>query len=117
MTFSADSFLLRKFGVQGLKICSVVWFSFVYALLVGIAGRGLAAFTQLQQAQPESNRHGNFIIYFTVALTAAAASLLTRMLLRRWKEIREILPSGSPGLYNEADKRASRTGSVHPQTD
>jgi hypothetical protein len=90
MKFSADSFIVRKFGVQGLKICSAVWFSCVYALLVGIAGRGLAAFTQLQQAQPESNRHGNFIIYFTVTLTVAAASLLTRVFLRRWNDIREL---------------------------
>lgn len=90
MKFSADSFIVRKFGVQGLKICSAVLFSFLYALLVGIAGRGLAAFTQLPEAQPESNRHGSFSIYFTVALTVAAASLLTRMLLRRWNEIREL---------------------------
>ena len=90
MKVSADSFLLRRFGVRGVKIYSVVLFSFMYALLVGTAGRGLAVFAQLQQAHPKPNGHDSFIIYFTVALTVAAAALLTRMLLRSWNEIRQL---------------------------
>ncbi len=87
---SADSLVLRRFGVRGLKVCAAVWYGLMCALLVCVAGRGMSVLAHLRENKPKADWHDSFVAYFTIALTVAAAAFLTRMFLRRRDEIRQL---------------------------
>jgi len=77
--------VVRWLGPRRARIYYVAWGGLMYALLVVIGGRGLCAVSQLP-----SDRGTRFIVSASVALIVAAASLLMRMLVRVFAELRSI---------------------------
>jgi len=75
--------LFRKYGVTGTRRFYVVWGGFTYLLLVCISGFGLHALTQVGEGHDTW-----FIVLTAVTLIVAAASLLTRMLIGIFSELR-----------------------------
>ena len=63
----------------------IVWGAFTYLLLIAISGSGLYALTQIGD-----ERGTRFLVFMAVALIVVAASLLTRMLLGIFSELRSL---------------------------
>ena len=81
----SQSPIVRWLGPRRARIYYVPWGGLMYALLVVIGGRGLCAVSLIP-----SDRGTRFIVFASVALIVAAASLLTRMLVRVFAELRSI---------------------------
>jgi hypothetical protein len=64
----------------------IVWGAFTYSLLITISGGGLYALTQIGDERDNTS----FLIFMAVSLFIVAASLLTRMLLGIFSELRSL---------------------------
>ena len=62
----------------------IIWGAFMYLLLISISGRGLYALMQINEPGPR------VLLFVAVALIVAAASLLTRMLIGIFSELRAL---------------------------
>ena len=81
----AASPLVRRFGVRCARRFYVIWGIGMYSLLIGFSAPLVVALSQLSEARPRS-----LIVYSTVGLIVAGASLLARMLGRIFRELRDL---------------------------
>ena len=77
--------MVRRFGVRGARRFYVIWAIGMYSLLIGFSTPLVGLLSQPSDAKPRS-----FIVYVTVGLIVAGASLLTRMLGRIFGELRDL---------------------------
>ena len=62
----------------------IIWGAFMYLLLISISDRGLYALMQINEPGPR------VLLFVAVAFIVAAASLLTRMLIGIFRELRDL---------------------------
>jgi hypothetical protein len=84
-----ENWIVRRFGVRTFKIYSGAWFVFMYALLVGVTGRGLGALNR-HVAHAGPSGQDTTVIYVAVTLAVIVAALLTWMFARLWSSIRDL---------------------------
>jgi hypothetical protein len=77
--------VFRKYGIKGMRRFCIVWGTFMYLFLIFISVRGLYALMQI------IDEPGSRILLFTaVILIVTAASLITRMLIGTFSELRAL---------------------------
>jgi hypothetical protein len=77
--------LFRKYGAKGMRRFYIVWGTIMYLLLISISFRGLYALMQIiDEPGPR------VLLFVAVALIVVAASLLTRMLIGIFSELRAL---------------------------
>jgi hypothetical protein len=77
--------IFRKYGAKGMRRYFIVWGAFMYSFLIFISVRGLYALMQIMD-EPGSR----ILLFAAVILIVAAASLLTRMLISTFSELRAL---------------------------
>lgn len=81
----AQAPLFRKYGAKGMRRFYIVWGACTYLILIVTSGIGLHALTQVDE-----ERGSRFIVFTAVTLIVAATSLLTRMLIGIFSELRAL---------------------------
>jgi len=79
-----QTLVFRKYGAKGMRCFCIAWGASMYLLLISIGVSGLYALAQIID-EPGSR----VLLIIAVALIVAAASLLTRMLIGTFSEIRD----------------------------
>jgi hypothetical protein len=83
--------IFRKYGAKGMRRYCIVWGAFMYLLLISISGGGFYGLMQIidELGLRITQEPGLSILLFAaIALIVAAASLLTKMLIGIFNELR-----------------------------
>ena len=86
----SDSLLVRKYGVRGARIFARFWFSFMYLLLTAATAASWVVAPEWETSRGDRILDGCLV----GGLTVLAASVLTRMCLNLFAEIKELESRG-----------------------